>query len=709
MKARLIINLRSDCLPGSGTGVGAYIDTDCVFDRYGFPEIPGRRLKGCLRETAEKLLAMGYQGKTQEDILALFGDEHHEGTFLINNAQVEGIDKIRQAIDYYKVKCSTDKTFILQPDAISEYYTNIHTRTAIDANGCARDHSLRTVRALRKGIVFTCDVSFPEHEKEFIELCAKALRYIGTTRNRGFGAVEIVLDISDCVFAQTESMNDCDAVELVLCLKTPVITDEMYIPGVMIRGALAAVYMKRHPAPASGDYGDDETFRKFFLQDLRFEPALPTDGEYRRYSVVPSSVVRYKVPEKGKSEYTDLSVANRPDAQTKSMSSGSVYAPGSKNEKMFLLRSARSRQMHHSMSGALFSYDALEANNLFRTRISGNKESISLLTEFICEGDELRLGKSKGAQYGCARIEKIRRTKQDEETICAADFVATLQTPAILLDEYGTPASDCRSLLHEVEGKTGYALKLNRSFAASGNIEGYNPQWKLSKQAVPGLQSGTTIVFSAENKVSLPREIWLGERNQEGYGLLRIETTQERKRHAQFDSQKASILVIQENEPQDIEWKLFLENFDIRYIKQQLQLNAIKKTIRTKNIRVIIQQYNQKRDCYDTVETFANLGSSTLQDIYTLALKSKDHKSFLESISTIKDEKKKAACLVMCDSEIGGWFNEAINRIFKTSCPSVISSQEEIQKSWMFRQFYLAECLKNSIIALNTERRKKGK
>lgn len=76
MKKKLIIELLSDCLPGSGAGNGSYIDTDCVFDAYGFPFIPSKRIKGCLRETAEKLQSMGYADNFSEEIHSIFGTEH---------------------------------------------------------------------------------------------------------------------------------------------------------------------------------------------------------------------------------------------------------------------------------------------------------------------------------------------------------------------------------------------------------------------------------------------------------------------------------------------------------------------------------------------------------------------------------------------------------------------------------------------------------
>lgn len=719
INATLTITLLSDCLPGSGAGVGAYIDTDSVFDRYGFPEIPGRRLKGCLRETAQRLLAMGCSYYSQEDVRALFGDEGCEGSFLIGNAQVKGVHQLRLAVEHYRSVCRKDQIFLLQPEAIADSYTNIHTRTAIDENGIVREHSLRTVRALRKGTVFTCSVSFPKEAKSFVVCCAKGLRHIGTNRNRGFGCVRIELhlpDDADYARQQEEDVSrpqdapsSCGCAELILRLRTPVITGENHIPGVMLRGALAAVYMKKNAAPPSGDYGEYDDFRAMFLEKLRYEPALPTDGAYTPYRVVPASVVRYKVPVKDEPEYVDLAACKHPGVQTKGVASGSVYASGDEAHSMYMLRAARSRQMHHSISGDLFAYDALEANGLFRTRISGDPDSLARLFRLIQEGDELRLGKSRGAQYGCAVIERITPAAPEGNTDASKRFVMTLQTPAVLRDEKGTPAADCLSLLRALEKRTGLSLTMERCFAVSGNIEGYNPQWHLSKQAVPALLASTTIVFGTAESVSLPREIWLGERSQEGYGLACIQTLSERESRCRFNSKKPDLTPTsgedRKKEPTGEEWTDFLAHFKRRYIREQLQLHAVQNLAETENVR--IPDYDSKAHC--EIRKPFTLSSRTLQDLFTMIPQSDSFQSLLTSIETIKDDRKQKSCLVLCKEDIQTGFEKAAAALLKDCCPSLNLSEADITQDWALHQFYLSESLRNAIIERNRMNRKEPK
>ena len=50
--SKLEITLKSDLCAACGDGFSSVIDTDVSYDKYGFPFIGGRRIKGCLREAA---------------------------------------------------------------------------------------------------------------------------------------------------------------------------------------------------------------------------------------------------------------------------------------------------------------------------------------------------------------------------------------------------------------------------------------------------------------------------------------------------------------------------------------------------------------------------------------------------------------------------------------------------------------------------------
>ena len=70
-KATITITLKSDLSVASGYSYAGLVDSDVCYDDYGIPYIPGRRLKGCFRKTAETVL---YACMNDEQIAAVFGN-----------------------------------------------------------------------------------------------------------------------------------------------------------------------------------------------------------------------------------------------------------------------------------------------------------------------------------------------------------------------------------------------------------------------------------------------------------------------------------------------------------------------------------------------------------------------------------------------------------------------------------------------------------
>ena len=53
-KYQIKIELLSDLCVSDGGVYNSSLDTDICYDAYGFPFIPAKRLKGCLRECAQE-------------------------------------------------------------------------------------------------------------------------------------------------------------------------------------------------------------------------------------------------------------------------------------------------------------------------------------------------------------------------------------------------------------------------------------------------------------------------------------------------------------------------------------------------------------------------------------------------------------------------------------------------------------------------------
>lgn len=193
----LNIELLSDTLVGSGEGWGATIDSDIVFDKYGLPYIPAKRIKGCLRESAVEVLEMFEKAKirfvSQKEIDSLFGrvGQAVSGELSVSNAYIENYTSNKQWVEWLENEYGS----IFSKDIVLNTFTSIRRQTAIEKNGIKKEHSLRTSRVLNRGLNFSAKMETSgEIETDFLSFAARNLRHIGTNRNRGFGLVSCSLN-----------------------------------------------------------------------------------------------------------------------------------------------------------------------------------------------------------------------------------------------------------------------------------------------------------------------------------------------------------------------------------------------------------------------------------------------------------------------------------------------------------------------------------
>ncbi len=202
------ITLLSDLCAGSGESEGNTIDTDICTDAFGIPYIPARRIKGCLRQAAEELRAMGHKLASKENIVRLFGDaEGTESAFTVGNAYISGIDSLTS---YLRKKENPDlpesAKKIKNAANITKLFTSVRGQTSLK-DGVKVENTLRFTRVLNhydplalgtskemelyaKLYLETAD----EDMKELLKLCCSATRHMGNNRNRGLGNVNLTVD-----------------------------------------------------------------------------------------------------------------------------------------------------------------------------------------------------------------------------------------------------------------------------------------------------------------------------------------------------------------------------------------------------------------------------------------------------------------------------------------------------------------------------------
>ncbi len=211
----LKIKTCSEVLVGSGQGWGATIDSDIVFDEYGLPCIPAKRIKGVLRESAVEVSEMfeksGIDPDFEKKVESLFGKrgEKDSSPVYFNNLYLEEYAANKKWLQWGMQEYSS----LISRDMILNTFTNIRQQTAIDNDGIAEKNSLRTIRVIKRNIMFLGTIQIEEGiVVDPLCLAASNLRYIGTNRNRGFGHIRCELSENGQEIARN-CLNELEAKE----------------------------------------------------------------------------------------------------------------------------------------------------------------------------------------------------------------------------------------------------------------------------------------------------------------------------------------------------------------------------------------------------------------------------------------------------------------------------------------------------------------
>lgn len=197
MSYRLKFTLLSDATFGRGDGVAGVVDAEVQHDKYGFPFLGGKTLKGLLgAECAEILYALKQVGDPGYALWCqaahhLFGDPGSvaadNGYLHVGNAELPADLRTRVASEI------EDEQY--EAVEILESLTTIRRQTAIDpTTGAPKKETLRAMRLIIRETPFEARLDFlrpPErHDLLLLSACVKAFRRAGTGRHRGRGKLE---------------------------------------------------------------------------------------------------------------------------------------------------------------------------------------------------------------------------------------------------------------------------------------------------------------------------------------------------------------------------------------------------------------------------------------------------------------------------------------------------------------------------------------
>ncbi len=549
LKLLLRIELKSDLCAASGMSAGNFVDSDLSFDSFGLPVIPGRRLKGVLRDAAQFLCENGIV--SDDDMNRLFGTGLDEtGALAVGNAELETTHDIKSTIS-----ANRDDGYY-SPRYIMKLYTYIKGQTALK-DGVAADTTLRYTRVLRKTdpicgglLAFHAPITLDDDSlKPALECCCKAVRHIGLMRNRGLGFVKLMLKPDrqyTIETAEPEYGEEPITLEYTLLadagLVLPGCAERLtVIPGRSAIGCFAANYIKSF---SNGNVGDDAVFSDLFLNGtVCWSDITPTVGGVRTVPT-PLMLVELKNEKKLINRYADTG-----DQKVKQKTLEGSYAAISKGcIKLTSLKTVSASHFRRAIGDEpqqLYSVTSVGSQLKLCGRVTFPQKYKSLITALI-KGSHLRFGGSKTAQYSSCHLMDGDAVKpvelESDAVIKKGEPVFLLLEADICLIEAGIPVLDnqsVRSLLAAAftDESGGAALNASMPLDSAGNefkdyviyhtVGGFNSVWHLSKQQRTVVSGGSVFCLTANEDALISREKLVGEYLQEGMGCVRVITKTE--------------------------------------------------------------------------------------------------------------------------------------------------------------------------------------
>ena len=328
------------------------------------------------------------------------------------------------------------------------------------------------------------------------------------------------------------------------------------IPGNHLWGAAAWHYLNQAKHTPT-----DEAFRHAFLDGgLRFLAAYPEaydpeefDEPLQRTIPIPHSIrelkedgtlVDFVEPLEEKEKKKPKKRINRRHAK---ILPENLETLNVEIERNYHNARANNRQMGRALGaevpdgGTFFRYEAIQAGQSFQGAILGSDQNLENLQAWLKEMDSIRLGRSRGAQYGEAKFEWIGDVQKltglvewagfipvQERPNLANRLIITTLSPLLAVNDNGHPDTRFpKSELAELLEVDVSKLKLQFSYTRTEMIGGYHTHLRLPRQQFPAIAAGSVFEFELPQCVSNMclsqlEQNGLGMRKAEGYGRIAV-------------------------------------------------------------------------------------------------------------------------------------------------------------------------------------------
>lgn len=169
----------------SGLAGGALADNLCIKDANGLPYVPGKTIKGILREAIEVFRNWGDDRFSNEFENAVFGEKTVSNTFENEKKKIEALSFFTDAV--FDNETANE---ILEGNLRASLFEYISS-TAIDDEGIAKHGSLRRIEFVVPCELFGTIYHVKEEHEKLLHDCLSFVKRVGYNRHRGYGRCKL--------------------------------------------------------------------------------------------------------------------------------------------------------------------------------------------------------------------------------------------------------------------------------------------------------------------------------------------------------------------------------------------------------------------------------------------------------------------------------------------------------------------------------------
>lgn len=537
---RMKITLLSDLCVSDGGVYNSSLDTDICYDEFGFPYIPAKRLKGCLRECALELNDWGKKIPIEE----IFGGKDSKVSALrLGNAYLEGYDTMRAEVLKYR------NSLVCHPQNVLNHFSYVRTQTSIDYDtGVADDTTLRTIRVANKGLVFIAEADLKDTYWDALSACCDIFKSMGIARTRGLGEIEVILDERNLEAqkdlpsepAHVPWVEGADCLTYTIRLEEPLICKSVnggesrtvdYIEGSKILG-LIAQKMK--------DSGSDIV--QLLEQGEIFCSNAYIEYDGKRMLEVPATFYSVK---NDKTRYVDkiyeTEKEHKEEQEKKRQLNqmkhcyitfdqfGGLIKCGVDIEDHYHHRRPDDKSVGRaydddSGDSTFYQMSSITRGQVFQGYITGSSQQIKEIYQLLFKIQKCNMGYSRSAEYGKVHF-RITEVSQKEKKVWndCKNFMVKLEAPTIIYGPQAMYSTDAKELIAEINALLEIEEDEVDKYINYTTVGGYNVTWNARKPVIETFDKGTVLHYQLKQPVKeLPSVLLLGERVAEGFGEATI-------------------------------------------------------------------------------------------------------------------------------------------------------------------------------------------